>query len=190
MERKLRILWFSNTPAASDETVGSSGTGGWLKSLDKAIQDKVELHVAFYDKKKNVDFEVGRTKYYTFSSPGFKGFIRRFRAYWGGESQFVDRWNQILEIVNPDIIHIHGTELGFVSVVKQTKVPVILSIQAILQSMVYKYFGDFKPKDLGTFYWWSQYYKDYRFFKRMARIERECVPYLDFVIGRTDWDRR
>lgn len=190
MERKLRILWISNTPAASDETIGSNGTGGWLKSLDKAIQDKVELHVAFYDRRKNIDFEVGRTKYYTFSSPGIKGFVRKLRAYLGGESQFVDRWNRIIETVNPDIIHIHGTELGFVSIVKQAKVPVVLSIQAILQSMVFKYFGDFQLKDLGFFYWRTKYYKDFLHFRRMAGIERDCAHYLNYVIGRTEWDCR
>ena len=35
--KKIKVLWFSNTPAAGDEYISSNSTGGWLKSLDKAI---------------------------------------------------------------------------------------------------------------------------------------------------------
>lgn len=190
MERKLRVLWFSNTPAASDEYVGSNGTGGWLKSLDKAIQDRIELHVAFYSKSGDSDFIVGKTTYHTFSALGLKGIYRRVKALMGGESQFTKRWRRIIEEVNPDLIHVHGTELGFIEVAKLTDIPVVLSIQAILQSMTYKYFGDFKLNDLGFFYLFSKYYRSYRHFLRVAKTELKYVPLLKYVIGRTEWDRR
>ena len=42
----MRILWFSNTPAAGDDFFSSKSTGGWLKSLDKAIQQAANNLVA------------------------------------------------------------------------------------------------------------------------------------------------
>ena len=61
----MKVLWFSNTPANSDEYFNNelSGTGGWLKSLDRSIQKKVDLHIAFYHSQNIGSFRYGKTQY-------------------------------------------------------------------------------------------------------------------------------
>ena len=45
----MKVLWFSNTSASGDEVLKEGNTrGGWLRSLDKALRDKVQLSIAFY----------------------------------------------------------------------------------------------------------------------------------------------
>ena len=62
----MRVLWFSNTPANSDEYFNSElkSTGGWLKSLDKELQNEVELYIAFYHNKDIKSFKYLNTFYH------------------------------------------------------------------------------------------------------------------------------
>jgi len=45
----MKVLWFANTPCNADEYFNTElkGTGGWLKALDRELQNHVDLHVAF-----------------------------------------------------------------------------------------------------------------------------------------------
>lgn len=184
----MRVLWFSNTPAAGDEYISSNGTGGWLKSLDKAIQNSVELHVAFYDRNYPRVFTVGKTTYHQLAPYDKKSLIkRRLQLLFGNTNPDIPSYLEVIERVKPDIIHIHGTEKPWIQLVGHTDVPVLLSIQAILTVMNHKYFSGFSKKDLRFN---SSYLKSYHSFLKEAVIEREGVRGLNFIMGRTDWDRR
>ncbi len=185
--KNIKVLWFSNTPAAGDEFISSNGTGGWLKSLDKAIQDKLELHVAFYNRNYPSVFRVGSTTYHQLSSYSKIDLIKRRIQFKIGLNPDLNRWLKLIDEVNPDIIHIHGTEKPWIQVAKYTNLPIILSIQAILTVMNYKYFTGIKEKDLGFN---SKYLISYKKFLKAGIIERENLRYIKYVLGRTDWDRR
>lgn len=187
---KLRVLWFSPNPAAGDEYSGSNGTGGWMKTLDKAIQNEIELHVAFYNRRYPTTFVVGNTTYHSLAPVGMMNLIKRRISLFFGKKFDLKKWQELINEVNPDIIHVHGTELGYEEVVQVTNKPVVLSIQAILTSMTHKYYGDFNKTDLGCFYWFSKYFKDYKRYCKYAEIERDCLTKFKYVIGRTEWDRR
>ena len=45
-----------------------------------------------------------------------------------------EHYQTIITKVNPDIIHVHGTELNFAQVQNYTSIPVVISIQGILQA--------------------------------------------------------
>lgn len=186
----IKVLWFSSNVAAGDEISGSKGTGGWMKALDKAIQNKVELHVAFYDRRYPTTFKVGNTTYHSLAPIGKLNLIKRRMQLKIGKNPDLITWKRLIDEIKPDIIHIHGAEKGYSQVVSITDRPVVLSIQAILTSMTHKYFGDFERKDLGLFYRLSDYYKDYKRYCRLAKIEQVSLRELKYVIGRTDWDRR
>lgn len=186
----IKVLWFSPNVAAGDEISGSNGTGGWMKALDKAIQDKVELHVAFYDRRYPTIFKVGKTTYHSLAPIGKWNLIKRRLKLKIGKNPDLQTWKSLIDEVNPDLIHIHGVEKGYIQVVSITDRPVVLSIQAILTSMTHKFFGDFEKKDLGVFYRLTGCYKEYKRYCRLAAIEKINLLKLKFVIGRTDWDRR
>lgn len=185
---KIKVLWFSNTPAAGDEYISSSGTGGWLKSLDKAIQDKVELHVAFYDRHYPSEFTVGKTTYHQLAPQDKKSLIkRRIQLQFSKTNPDLPQYLKVIKRVQPDIIHIHGTERRWVELAQYTEVPVLLSIQAILTVMNHKYFSGICREELPR---GSAYMKAYKEFLKAGVIERENLPYIQYVMGRTDWDRR
>lgn len=183
----MRVLWFTNTPAAGDELVGSSGSGGWLKSLDKALQKKVELHVAFYNRHYPNMFKVGKTTYYSLAPRDKKSLVLRKLAMSIGRNPDLGRYLEVIKKVKPDIIHIHGTEQSFVQLSKYTDVPIILSAQGILTVFCYKFFSGIAKKDLPFL---SHYTKSYKNYCRQAEIERDSVKDIRYVMGRTDWDRR
>lgn len=185
---KIKVLWFSNTPAAGDEYISSNGTGGWLKSLDKAIQDKVELHVAFYDRHYPAEFTVGKTTYHQLALQDKKSLIkRRIQLKFGKTNPDLPQYLEVIKRVQPDIIHIHGTERRWIELAEHTDIPVLLSIQAILTVMNHKYFSGINSTDLPCM---SAYKKAYYEFLKAGYIERENLQYVNYVMGRTDWDRR
>ncbi len=183
----MKVLWFSNTPAAGDEFIGSKGTGGWLKSLDKALQDRVELHVAFYDRHYPTEFKVGKTTYHQIAPQDKWSLIKRRIKLRVGLFPDLPRYLEVIEKVQPDLIHIHGTELPWVQLVQNTDIPVLLSIQAILTVMNYKYFSGINRTDVPRS---SSYIKSYKGFLKAAEIERANIKHVRYVMGRTDWDRR
>ena len=184
----MRILWFSNTPAAGDDFFSSKSTGGWLKSLDKAIQDKVELHIAFYNRHYPAEFKVGETSYYQIGPYDKLSLIKRRLSLMMGNNPDIPRYLDIIKRVKPDLIHIHGTEQSFIQLTKHTKVPVLLSIQAILTVLNHKYFAGITQSELP--YFARNYISSYNKYLKQAKIERDYLPYVKYVLGRTDWDRR
>jgi glycosyltransferase involved in cell wall biosynthesis len=202
---KIKVLWFCNTPANGGDVVyrGGAGSGSWLRTLDIAIQSKVELHVAFYHAE-NVEFSVGETRYYG---------MRRYKSFLDSiTSRFMERFfnavrddsNKIsyLDIVcrvNPDLIHIHGTENSFGCLVDSTSTPVVISIQGVLSvwDKIYSrglgerlmFVRNFDFKSIKNIFFPTNFYNAKVKFKRMAFVERKNLKRANYIIGRTRFDR-
>lgn len=183
----MRVLWFTNTPAAGDEFISSNGTGGWLKSLDKAIQDKVELHVVFDNHRYPDEFVVGKTTYHQIAPHDKMSLVIRLLKQKHGKNPDLPHYLDLINKIKPDIIHIHGTEMAWIELAKYTDVPVVLSVQAILTVMNFKYFSGITRKDLSFN---SKYLSNYKIYQKSGVRERENLQYVKYVLGRTDWDRR
>ena len=185
----MRVLWFTNTPAAGDELISSKGTGGWLKSLDKAIQDKVELYVVFRDHGYPTKFQVGSTTYFCVCPKTLKEKMLDKLYTWLGKQPETERNLDIINSVKPDIIHIHGTETSWIRVVEHIRdIPVILSVQAIVTVMVHKFYSGILRQDLPPFSRYGR--KSSKYYNKRAEEERLYVKKVPYLIGRTDWDRR
>lgn len=195
----MKVLWFSNSPAAaySDSLKGS---GGWMVALDRAIQDKVELHVAYNYPYKQTAFKNGNTCYH----PVFSGNIivenlkrRFFPSY---HKDLTNEYLKIIESVKPDIIHIHGSENTYHRIAGQTKIPIVLSIQGNLTVYVNKYLAGFHGKHINTkigalnfqnlVFGRMNFKKGLRNLRWLSRVEQEDFINIHNIIGRTDWDRR
>lgn len=195
----MKILWFTNSPAAAYEEK-HVGTGGWLFSLDQAIQEKVELHVAYHYPYKQNSFQRGSTWYH----PIFTGNIlienikRRFMPKY--HKSLVNVYLQIIKTVKPDLIHIHGSENNFHSVAGKTDIPIVLSVQGNPTVIAYKYDVGFKGKyvnvslehfNFKTLLLGSSNYRSVlNDLKLMSNMEVMDLPKINNFIGRTDWDRR
>jgi glycosyltransferase involved in cell wall biosynthesis len=197
----MKVLWFSNTPANSDDFLEKElrGTGGWLKTLDALLQEKVDLHVAFYSAESLDNFRYLNTSYHPILKDS-RNFIdkvieRFWTRVWFRED--VDKYLKIINDVKPDIIHIHGTELPFGYIQEITKVPVVISIQGNITVYKHKYFSGIEKRNINWFYNLVQrvfqnnsFLKSYQYFKKWEFGEQEILKECKYIIGRTDWDYR
>ncbi|GAB1405077.1 glycosyltransferase [Lentimicrobium sp.] len=198
--KKLRILWFTNTAANADEYFNSElkGTGGWLKSLDQELQHHLDLNIAFYHSTESKAFQFGKTKYY----PIFKrkrNLFQKYKYLKTGQVHYdtdIDKYLSIIDNVQPDLIHIHGTEINFGCLVEHVNIPVVISIQGILTVVHHKYFKDIgkkflkqrAPGILGTLGYrpfWDSYVK----MGVRKKQEQRTLASCKHIIGRTDWDK-
>ncbi len=196
----MKVLWFCNTPANGDEFLNKQlkGTGGWLKSLDLALQDQVDLHISFYNDYKGY-FKYRNAHYY----PIYKSGSLITRYFDAIRSKIIYRkdvslYKEIISIVKPDIIHIHGTENPFAYIHEITDIPIILSIQGNINICFHKFFSGIEMKYLNvsngpiySLFGYRQFKSHYKTFNRMKTREKEALGLLyKNIIGRTNWDRR
>jgi len=198
----MKVLWFSNTPANADDFFTSTlkGTGGWLKSLDRELQNEVELHIAFLDKG-NSSFKYQNTWYYQIkkSETFLKKLIKRF-IFLETNAESLNEFLKIVKIIEPDIIHIHGTELTFGEIISKTNIPTVLSIQGNITIYKHKYFSGIEKKNIRfvldrkhiirSLIFGNCFHLGFKFFKMQSKNEIKYFTNIKFIIGRTDWDRR
>jgi glycosyltransferase involved in cell wall biosynthesis len=199
----MKILWFTNTPcSAAEKLFPSLKGGGWLTSLEREISSipGIELHIAFYHSKKIKEFVHNNTHFHPvyrkLTGTKFERFLTRvFRLENNDKSEIGDMIKTI-ELIQPDLIHIHGTEENFGLIQDLIKIPVVISIQGLLSSIVEKYFTGI-PSFIATRY---STIKDKFFFRtpkynfkllnRKAIRERQILSTCRFILGRTDFDQR
>ena len=195
----MKVLWFSLSPGLADAYLNNNYEGiGWVKSLERNIQDKVDLSVAFYHHADVAPFTYGATRYYPikkFPLGKFTKVLRRFAKRIEPESD-VKAYLKIIEDVKPDLIHIHGTEGPFGLIQKFVDIPTVISIQGTITVYRYKYFSRISYADilkysyLKSFLLARSFINVYKEFKKISRREQDIYSHSKHFIGRTAWDRR
>ncbi len=199
----MKVLWFSNTSANSDEYFNNqlSGTGGWLKALDKAIQEKVELHVAFYHNENIGSFRHGKTTYHPIRK--YKHLFEEIKTLLFNEiidTKHIDIYLNIINKIQPDIIDIHGTENPFGCILGKTEIPIALTIQGNVTVCLHKFCSGIESNYLRlkrirvsnpkTLLFPHSFQKKRSMFIKMQLLEERNWKNCKYCIGRTDWDRR
>lgn len=197
----MKILWFTNTPALGEKYLSGESVigGGWIKSLDGEMQNKVDLHIAFYHNENILPFKYGNTRYY----PIFKGRKSLFRKYIDVKfsrivlKEDIKKYLDIIKEVTPDIIHIHGTENPFGYILEKTDIPVVMSIQGNITVFYHKFLSGLEKKYLNltdgfikTMLRYKPFKVNYNMFESMKKRELEVLSLCRNIIGRTSWDRR
>jgi glycosyltransferase involved in cell wall biosynthesis len=146
---KIRIAWLASYPPTllqPELTIVRSGKAHpatWIVTLAGALakRQEIDLHVITASsgiskdqtvRKDGVTFHVIRHTF-PFTVRGFPEYMRldvvtRY-AY------LRRRVTQILLTLNPDVIHVHGTEYGYGLAALETKIPTIVSIQGIVNAL-------------------------------------------------------
>jgi len=195
----MKVLWFANTPCNADEYFNTElkGTGGWLKALDRELQNHVDLHVAFYHNKNLKPFTYKKTKYYPIYTPKITfQRIKNIIVPSVINREHIDIYKAIVNEVKPDIIHIHGTENPFGYIITETNIPVVISIQGIITVIYHKFLLGLGKKYLRTrnysitkpFEFFKTYKISYKLFYLMMKREQDILKNAKHIIGRTDWD--
>jgi len=198
----MKILWFTNTPCgASDKLLPDLVIGGWLSSLERELvkNKEIELHICFYWKQNMEPFKHNNTWYYPLVKKYKKNKLKRFaeKRY---RQMTDDEYNvrdllTVVEKVQPEIIHVHGTEENFGLVMPLANAPSIISIQGILSPYVEKYFSGIsqsilkKHENNRSKYSLNSMMFQYNDTIARAKRERKILASAKNVMGRTDWDR-
>ena len=190
----MKILWITNIlfPEAEQLLNGAGelkATGGWMLGAANALlQNKeVKLTVASVSTKvhKLTKLEGHDILYYILPmGKGNMNFNMEYCKY----------WQQVNNDVNPDVVHIHGTECshGYAYMSACGCDNVVISIQG-LTSAYYYYYGMTK----------NDIYRNLTFrdiirgsilsgqkqFKQRAAYEIEMIKNAKHIIGRTSWDK-
>lgn len=198
----MKVLWFTNIPTydTSHLNVYLKETGGWLVTLDKAIQTEIDLSVVFYGEKTE-EFKYLNTIYYSIAKNlSFLQKIRNKITHHVDDNEDLVKYLSIINKVKPDIIHIHGSENSFGCIITHTKVPVVISIQGNITVYHHKYLSGFSKDYLSvsknnlktpcSLLFPDNFKKNYLLFNRLKEIEKKNLKDCKYVIGRTNWDKR
>lgn len=195
----MKVLWISLTPSLAEDYLNKKPmNGGFIKSLEKVIQDKVDLSILFYYDKDVAPFKYGKTSYFPIIKTNEKlvnKLKRRLLNHLEPEDD-LKKFIKIIEQVKPDLIHIHGTESPFGLVQRFSHIPTVVSIQGNISVYILKFFSGIplldvlKYSPLKSWLSFTTYLNVFSQFKKMAKREKDIFSISKNFIGRTHWDRR
>lgn len=179
------ILWIVNIPFADAPSLfnlSKTPYGGWLLGYLKETRNDNKITVAFPLKNRAVsDFK-------------FKDGVSYVSFPFNLSRQKV---NSILDKVQPDVIHLHGTEFKysylFFIEAKRRNINVVVSIQGLV-SEYSKYLSADLPlrvvygSSIRNLLNQDAVYQISKSFRKRGKNEIQILNNSDVVIGRTDWD--
>ncbi len=200
--RKIKVLWFTNTPSGASKILSHTNFfGGWLNSLEKELakSKSIDLSICFYYKKKINCISANNVTYFPIKrkilSNKFLLVCSNIFNYSDDKRELIEL-KKIVEIVNPDIIHIHGTEDNFGLLTNSiSNIPIIISIQGLLNPYLEMYYNGI-PKFYSIFYepirnflFFSSTFWNFRSFKKNSLRELKILKNTRYIIGRTKFDK-
>lgn len=192
----MKILWLTNIPLPEANLLMNEKPlpfGGWLTNTSKYLseQENCELAVAF--PKNNIEnnqtLHGERIKYYAF--PKIKS---KVRASIDNNRYLKD----IVEKVNPDLVHIFGTEfehsLAMINACNDLGIETVVSIQGLVSVIGKHYmsslpFGVQKRSTFRDFVKQDNIKQQQKKFIEKGTLEIEAIKRTKHIIGRTTWDK-
>lgn len=199
----MKVLWFTNSPCGSVRRFSESvKTGGWMISLEDEIKKNpdIELSVAYMSSKFENSFKYAGVNYYPIfrliPKNGMKRILYRMKSYDKKDTEILSQLLYIVDIVKPDIIHIHGTEESFGLIQdKIKKIPIVFSIQGLIAPYTEKYFSGISYSDAKKYESFIDKIKqvsvinNYKSFLYRSARENHYLSKANYIFGRTFWDR-
>lgn len=194
----MKVIWLCNVilPSVAEAlNCSTSNSGGWLVGLSNDLKDKVELITVFPLKAKEenrICGNAGKIRYYGLPVKKISGV-----EY---SSELEKRFEEVLKIENPDIVHIFGTEfphtLAMVNACERLGMAkrVVISIQGLIAIWGKHYYSDLPQKVVNSYTLRDWLRRDNireqaRKFLRRGAYETEALKKVQHIIGRTDFDR-
>lgn len=195
----MRIIWFSITPPASGvKSLGfdsSFSGGGWVDSLLRFIPfetEDIELWSLFLIWGTREILRAESSSYknlHYIGIPSVSPYLDRVSQEMGND------FNDLIDEINPDIIHIFGTETEnsnyFLSHYPDKKK--LVSITGLVSRYRYHYFGGIES-ELKHYITLRDCVRGtinsgYKKMCRNAEIELDSLNKTKYITGRTSWDR-
>ena len=193
----MRILWITETLLTEGQNLLTHNTNaivtrGWLEGQAKSISHMpgIEIVVAAPSNQVKQITKVQGEHICYYAIP----LIGDNRKY---NSHYEKIWIDVDNIVKPDIVHLHGTEyaysLAYLKACGNKKV--VASIQGLISEIAKYYCSGISIGELirhhtvGDFLFGLSILQSKRQFQKRGEIEKQAINSLQYVIGRTNWDR-
>ncbi len=190
----LKILWVCNVPLPEIQSaVGIKNyTEGWLIGISDQLRKRedIEFHYAFPQK------QFKRTFMKEMNGITFWGFYNDRKNWYTVKEENIRIFSNIIKKVNPDIIHIFGTEyphsLECVSSISD-KGKAVVSLQGLTAELAKVYVQGIPVVDRFAGRFVGREYRcllseKYDFYRRGIN-EKKILSSVGNVIGRTEWDK-
>lgn len=199
----MRILWYSLSPCGSIRRSGEQRViQGWMISLEdeiKKVKD-IDLHVAYFSDTESVSFNFEGVTYHPIYRPKAKTIFGRlcnhYKSLSSNDEKMLPLMLNVVKLVHPDLIHIHGTEERFGMIQNYVMdIPIVFSIQGLIAPYKEKFFSGLPDKDIIKFESWMErlrkisYRDQFKSFDYRAKREVAYLNNAKYVMGRTFWDK-
>lgn len=190
-----KIMWLCNTPLPEvSAELGIKVCGeGWLQGISDQLRQRkdIELHYVFPQGKNT---KLYQSKINNISFWGFYSNIGYGYEISQNRQRSIER---LIQKINPDIIHIFGTEFAHALECMQivpNEVKTIVSVQGLISELAKVYtvgipFTEWSCHGFAFSNGNSLFIKKYQFYRR-GQNEKRILKAANNVIGRTDWDRK
>lgn len=187
------ILWLCNIvlPDFCEEFgIRKRGSGGWMTGMLHELEKRDDLQITLcfpiYDKERLREGQLNGHKYYTFLCDDTEEY----------NSRMIHAFERILRERNWDLIHIWGTEFPHTTAMllacRNTGIldRAVINIQGLVSVISRHYRAGIPGR-----YWKLQCRNEIslkaqqKSYVRRGKCEIESVRMVQYVIGRTDWDR-
>jgi len=205
MNSKIKVLWFTNvevnTPSFSSAL--NDGGRGWLSNLALHVYQDIDLHIVSVHHSK----EKLKSEYFTnhYLSPKYyilRRLLKWILGEWDVEGDLTPAMRRVIEEVNPDLVHIHGSEKQFIEIIpylNERSIPVLVSLQGIMSVIVKKFTAAYSKRFFRTFWHDRGWSTSSLFPKRLSTVHKEFIVRAEreerllkiapYFAGRTFWDR-
>jgi glycosyltransferase involved in cell wall biosynthesis len=199
----VKVLWFVNVPfppvdRALQGEQPFTGSGWWMAALLAAVRQtgEIDMHVAwghdgeYHSSVRLDDFTtVEAFPFWRHSEPSQDGRIGngRAEALNALASRYPVGVDAVIERVQPDVIHVHGTEGPAGLLLQRHRLPTVVSIQGSAAIWATRYWGS---------HGWQTRIRHPRsvvnriLFAARGRREAQILRAATVVAGRTRWDER
>lgn len=187
----MRVLWITNMMVVPSACESDKFRGGWMVgALDYLIQkNEYEISIAYPNGTDMVNRS--KVKYYSFNYD-----MNRAKC----NHMLIEQLQSIIYKVNPDIIHIWGTEYlhSYAAVSAAEKLGMvdktIINIQGLVSVCAQHYAPNIEYKykvsrTIIDFVFKGSINQQVTIFKKRGYWEKETIKKAKHVIGRTEWDR-
>lgn len=190
----MRILWLTNIGVPEAKKIMNKNVvhiGGWLTTSSQEISkiEGIDLFMTFPEKQKEEFRELKgeKIRYYPFKDTNFK--IKKNRTK--------ETLKMIVEKINPDIVHIHGTEflhtLQMVEICNEKNIKVVISIQGLVWYCSKHLYANLPNRIINGKTFRNLLLNDgisglKKIFEKKGKYEIEALKKVKNIIGRTTWD--
>ena len=200
MPNRLKILWFSPLPGFVRKG-NAYGGGGWISSLAATLSSRTDVKLAIaHPVRSNAgggDAEEDCILRIPLPKPnvGF-GRLGRFFALEKQDQVLLETARKAVLKFHPDVVQVFGLESVFGLLAGNGDAPLVLHLQGLLGPCVnawvppgYRMWDYVIAKGLNPMHI-ALRLRSLAFNQHMAKRERRILKQLQFVLGRTEWDRQ